>query len=294
MSPPPRDNQRAILIMLAAVGVFTLMDGGLKQLTAHYPPLEVAALRGGASLPLVLPWAFATAGWRSLLRVRWSLHLLRAVIGVSMMGAFIYAVHRMPLSGVYAIFFVAPLMITALSVPILGERVGPQRWAAIAVGFAGVLVALHPSGKGMDVLAGLAILLAAFGYAVSAITVRVLARTDSPQAMVAWLLVLLTLGAGACAWPGWVAILPSDYALIAGVGLAGALGQYAITAAFIRGEASVLAPLEYTALAWSLLLDFFLWKTLPGPATWVGAAIIVVSGLYLLRREKVHVESEHP
>ena len=295
MSPPPRDNTRAILTMLAAVGFFSLMDGGLKLLSAHYPPFQVAALRGGASLPLVLTWACATVGWRSLLRVRWPLHLLRAGIGVAMMGAFIYALKRMPISSAYTIFFVAPLMITALSVPFLGERVGPRRWAAIAIGFVGVIVALRPSGDGMIGMAGLAVLLASMGYAVSAITVRVLARTDSPQALVSWVIAGLTIGAGAIAMAtGWVPIARTDGWLIAGVGVAGALGQYTITEAFIRGEASLLAPLEYTALAWGLVLDFSLWGALPGASTWLGAAIIVASGLYLLRRESVHLESEHP
>jgi drug/metabolite transporter (DMT)-like permease len=294
MTPPPRNNRRAIWTMLAAVGFFSLMDGGLKLLSARYPPFEVAALRGGASLPIVLTWACTTAGWRSLLRVRWSLHLFRAALGVSMMGAFVYAVKRMPLTSAYTIFFVAPLLITALSVPFLGEKVGPRRWTAIAIGFAGVLIALRPNGEGMAGLAGLAVLLAAFGYAVSAITVRVLARTDSTQAMVSWLLIGLTLGAGALALPEWVPIAGSHLWLIAGVGIAGALGQYTITEAFIRGEASVLAPLEYTALAWSLLLDFTVWGVLPDGWNWLGAAIIVASGLYLLRREPVHLEAEHP
>ena len=166
MNPPPRDNQRAILTMLVGVGFFSLMDAGLKLLSARYPPFEVAALRSAASLPLVLTWAFATVGWKSLLRVRWSLHLLRAAIGVSMMSAFIYALQKMPLSSAYAIFFVAPLLITVLSVPFLGEQVGPRRWAAIAIGFVGVLVALRPNGEGMVGAAGLAALFAALGYAV--------------------------------------------------------------------------------------------------------------------------------
>jgi drug/metabolite transporter (DMT)-like permease len=125
--------------------------------------------------------------------------------------------------------------------------------------------------------------------------VRVLARTDSTQAMVTWLITMLTLGAGAIALAmGWVPIVRTDWWLIASVGLAGALGQYTITEAFIRGEASLLAPLEYTALAWSLVLDFTLWGVLPDGPTWIGAAIIVASGIYLLRREPVHVEAEHP
>jgi drug/metabolite transporter (DMT)-like permease len=285
---------RAAATMLAAVALFSLMDAGLKLLSAHYPPLQVAALRGAASLPFVLVWAMATTGLRPLLRVRWALHLLRGVLGVAMMFGFVYALRTLPLSTAYSIFFVAPLLITALSVPFLHERVGPRRWIAIAVGLVGVLVVLRPTGDGVLTLAGLAVLLAAFGYAVSAITVRVLARTDSTQAMVVWLMALMAIGAGALAWPGWVPLRAEHAWLIAGLGLTGALGQYTITEAFRLGQASLLAPLEYTALVWGVLLDLTIWQVLPDGVTWIGAGIIVASGLYLLRREHVHVEAEHP
>ena len=292
--PAAAHRWRAALFMLAAVGLFALMDAGLKLWSAHYPPLQVAALRGGASLPFVLCWALATVGARSLLRVRWPLHLLRAALGITMMAAFVYALRTLPLTTAYTIFFIAPLLITALSVPILGERVGPRRWTAIVVGFLGVLVVLRPTGEGLGSLAGLAVLLAALGYAVSAITVRVLARTDSSQAIVVWLLALMAFGAGLLALPHWVPIHAADLWLIAGVGVAGALGQYTITEAFRQGEASLIAPLEYSALLWGVLLDFSLWNVLPDALTWVGAAIIVLSGLYLMRRERVHMEAEHP
>jgi len=285
---------RAVLTMLAAVAVFSTMDAGLKLLSAHYPPFQVAALRGAASLPLVLAWALSTAGPRSLLRVRWPLHLLRGAMGVAMMASFVYALRTLPLATAYSIFFIAPLLITALSVPFLGERVGPRRWIAIAVGLLGVVVLLRPSGEGMLSLAAVAVLLAALMYAVSAITVQLLARTDSTQAMVVWVMVLMTFGAGAIAWPHWIAIRPGDLWVIAGVGVAGAIGQYAITEAFRLGEASLLAPLEYTALVWGVLLDATLWGVLPDSITWIGAAIIIASGLYLMRRERVHAESEHP
>lgn len=285
---------RAALFMLAAVGLFALMDAGLKLLTAHYPPMQISAIRGGASLPFVLVWVLSTVSVRSLFRVRWPLHLLRAVLGIMMMAPFIYALRTLPLSTAYTIFFIAPLLITALSVPILGERVGPRRWTAIVVGFLGVMVVLRPTGEGVASLAGLAVLLAAFGYAVSAITVRVLARTDSSQSIVVWLLVSMAVGAGLLALPQWVPIRAEDLWLITGVGVAGALGQYAITEAFRRGEASLIAPLEYSALLWGVLLDFSLWNVLPDAITWVGAAIIVLSGLYLLRRERIHLEAEHP
>ncbi len=297
-TPPPLNpvsrRWRAIALMLIAVVTFSLMDAALKLLSTHYPPFQVAALRGASSLPLVLVWALVTTGLAPLLHVRWPLHLLRGVLGISMMASFVYALRTLPLSSAYSIFFIAPLLITALSVPLLGERVGPRRWGAIAVGLLGVVVLLRPTGQGMLSLAALAVLLAALMYAVSAITVRWLARTDSTQAMVVWLMAMMAIGAGLIAWPHWVAIRPADASLICGVGVAGALGQYTITEAFRLGEASLLAPLEYTALVWGVLLDATLWGVLPDGVTWVGAAIIVASGLYLLRRERVHAEAEHP
>lgn len=283
-----------MLTMLVAVAVFALMDAGLKQLATQYPPFQVAALRGAASLPLVLAWALATTGVRPLLRVRWPLHLLRGVLGVAMMASFVYALRTLPLSTAYALFFIAPLLITALSVPFLGERVGPRRWTAIAVGLVGVLVLLRPTGAGLLSLAALAVLLAALMYATSAITVRVLARSDSTQAMMVWLMALMAFGAGALAIPGWVPLRADDGWIILGIGVAGALGQYAITEAFRLGEASLIAPLEYTALVWGVLLDATVWGVLPDAVTWLGAAIIIASGVYLLRRERIHAEAEHP
>jgi drug/metabolite transporter (DMT)-like permease len=289
-----RRQRRGMLLMLASVALFSLMDAALKTLSAHYPPFQVAALRGLSSLPFVLAWALWSVGAMPLLRVRWPLHLLRGVLGIAMMASFVYALKRLPLSTAYSIFFVAPLLITALSVPILGEKVGPRRWMAIAIGLVGVLVVLRPTGAGVMSMAGLAVLVAAAGYAVSAITVRVLARTDSTQAITFWLLALMALGAGALAFPNWVPLRAQDAWIIAGIGVAGALGQYTITEAFRLGEASLIAPLEYTALLWGVLLDLTLWGVLPDAVTWLGAAIIIASGLYLIRREKVHAEAEHP
>ena len=284
----------AVLLMLAAVLMFALMDAGLKLLSAHYPPLQVAALRGLSSLPLVTVWALATVPARSLLRVHWPLHLLRGALGVAMMAGFVYGLRTMPLSTAYAITFVAPLLVTAMAGPVLKEKVGAARWTAIGIGLVGVLVILRPTGEGMLTGGGLAILVAAICYALGAITVRMLAQRDSTQAMVFWFVVLLSLGAWLLALPAWKPLQPAHAWIIAGVGVSGSLAQVALTEAFRRGEASLIAPLEYTALLWGVLLDVALWSVLPDGVTWIGAGIIVASGLYLLRREKVHVEAEHP
>jgi drug/metabolite transporter (DMT)-like permease len=285
---------RAALYMLVAVALFALMDSGLKLLSPHYPPLQVATLRGASALPLVLAWSLATVGARGLLRVHWPLHLLRGALGVAMMAGFVYGLRTLPLSTAYAITFVAPLLVTAMAVPILREHVGPRRWIAIGVGLAGVLVVLRPTGQGMMTLGGLAILAAAACYAASAITVRLLAQRDSTQAMVFWLMLILVAGGGALSFRDWLPVQAGHWWIVAGIGVAGTLAQVALTEAFRRGEASFIAPLEYTALVWGVLLDLALWHVLPDAMTWLGAAIIVASGLYLIRRERAGGVAQAP
>ncbi|MCQ4167510.1 DMT family transporter [Tahibacter harae] len=277
--------RRGALFMLAAVGTFSFMDMGMKLLSPHYPAMQVAALRGLASWPFVMLWVLLAGGPGQLLRVRWSLHLLRGALAVGMLVTFAYALRSLPLAEAYALFFVAPLMITALAVPLLGERVGWRRWCAIAVGLAGVVVVLRPSGAGMLSLSGLAMLAAALCYAASAISVRLLGRTDTTQAMVFWMLTLLSIFAVALAWPEWRAVRSEHFLLLAGIGVSGAIGQYCVTEAFRDTPASVVAPLEYTALVWALALDWLLLHTFPAPLTLLGAGIIVASGLYLIRSE---------
>lgn len=276
---------RGVLCMLAAVATFALMDTGMKLLAAHYPATQVAALRGLASWPFVVIWVLVAGGPGQLVRVRWSLHLLRGALAVAMLASFAYALKRLPLAEAYALFFVAPLLVTALAVPLLGERVGWRRWSAIGVGLVGTLVILRPSGQGMLSLAGLAVLGSALAYAISAVSVRLLGRTDTTQAMVFWMLTMLALFATLLAWPEWRGIRAEDAWLLAGVGLSGAIGQYCVTEAFRNTPAAIIAPFEYTALIWALLIDWTLWRTFPDAITLIGAGIIVASGLYLIRRE---------
>lgn len=286
--PQPFDpGRRAIPLMLLAVLLFAFMDGGMKWLGVDYPPLQVAALRGAVALPLVLVWILARGRQHTLWRIHWPLHLVRGALGIAMMAGFVYGLARMPMTTAYSIVFVSPLLITALAVPMLGETVGPRRWAAIGVGLVGMLVVLRPTGEGMLSLAGLVLLGAAVCYSFATITVRVLARRDSTEAMVFWFLAMLAVGAGALALPGWVPIQAADVWVILLVGVSGALGQVVLTNAFRLGEASQIAPLEYTGLVWVVLLDLTVWGVLPDRTTWLGAGIIVFSGIYLLHRDRI-------
>lgn len=272
--------------MLLGVGSFALMDAGMKVLSSGYPPLQIAALRCLASLPPILAWLAFRGGFRQVLRVRFGLHALRAAIGIVMLASFIYGLRRLPLSETYAIFFVAPLLITVFAALILNERIEWQRWGAVGVGLAGVLIVLRPTGAGVATPAGVAVIICAVGYALSAILVRIIGRTDSTESMVFWVMALMGAGATLLALPQWRPIQPQHWLAIAAIGVSGCLGQWAITEAFRIGEASFIAPFEYSALAWGLALDWIFWRTLPESRALVGAAVIIASGIYLIRRER--------
>jgi drug/metabolite transporter (DMT)-like permease len=135
---------------------------------------------------------------------------------------------------------------------------------------------------------------AAAMYAVSAISARILARTDRSEHTVLWLMVFISIGATTLAAPHWIALRASDTLLLCALAVSGFLGQLAITEAFGYGEASKVAPFEYTALSFAVGFDWLLWNALPDRYTMTGAAIIIGSGLYLIRHESAHAEAERP
>ncbi|HEX5765282.1 MAG TPA: DMT family transporter, partial [Woeseiaceae bacterium] len=226
------ENLRGIVLMLLAMAALSLMDATMKELVGHYSPLQVAALRGIVSLPFVIAWVYwRERTFRTLFHVRWRWHIARGVLAVLMLTSFIYAISGMPLSEAYTLFFVSPLLITALSVPLLKESVDLKRWIAVLVGFGGVLVVLRPGFASLDLLS-VAVLLAATCYALNAISVRILGRTDSTAAMSFWFIAMIAVGAGALALPDWQAVRSSDALWLIGMGVTGALGQLLITEAF--------------------------------------------------------------
>ncbi len=287
-------NLRSIVAMLVAVGAFSLMDAVLKTLIGSYPALQVAALRGLVSLPLVIVYVLWRREVALLLRVRWRLHLLRGVISIVMLTLFSFALRELGLAEAYAIFFIAPLLMTVLAIPVLREQVAPRHWLAIALGLVGVLIALRPDGEAFFSLGALAVLGAATCYAVSAIAGRVLSRTDASVTLVFWTTISLSLGAGVLALPIWVALDPAHWPILLALAITGFIGQLAITEAFRHGQAAAVAPFEYTALAWGIALDWTLWRIAPDYYTLLGGAIIIASGLYLLRAEKVRTVTIPP
>jgi drug/metabolite transporter (DMT)-like permease len=280
-------NVRSIVAMLVAVGFFSLMDAVMKTLAATYPAMQVAALRGLAALPLVCLYVVWRQETRALLRIRWPLHLVRGVLTVLMLWLFAMGINALALTEAYTIFFISPLLITLLSVPVLKETVRPLHWLAIGVGLLGVLVAMRPDGEAFLSLGALTVLASAGCYAVSVILARIVSRTDSSVSVVFWTTAMMALGAGLLAAPHWIALSRAHWPLIAALAVTGFIGQLAITEAFQHGQASAVAPFEYTALAWAIGLDWVLWRTVPDHYTLLGGAIIMGSGLYLIRKERV-------
>jgi drug/metabolite transporter (DMT)-like permease len=280
--------------MLAAVAMFSFMDTTMKLLSAHYPATQVTAMRALSSLPLLCGYMLYRGAFRGIFRVRWGMHIFRSLLGIAMLTSFAFGLKALSLAEAYSIFFIAPSLITALSVFILKEKVGIGQWVAIAVGLLGVLVVLRPEGTGFLSLGGLALLGSAACYALSAVVSRMLARTDSNESMMFWYLLLMAAGGLAMSVQHWVPVRAEDGWVLLALALSGFLGQLAITRAFSSGKASVVAPFEYSALAWGVAIDWLLWQTLPDGYTLLGAAIIVGSGIYLVRREAVHAEAEHP
>jgi len=281
-----RNNTRSgIAAMLAAVGVFALMDAQLKLLVEHYPPLQVTSVRGFASLPFVFAHIALRGRLNKLRPRRWPWHVLRAVIAILMLVGFIYAVKQLSLADTYAIYMCAPLLITALSVPLLRERVVPGQWIAIVIGLAGVLLMLRPGARGWATVGGLAAVGSAVCYALSAITLRKLARTETTESLVFSFTLMMAIGAGLLAIPVWQPLRADDLPWLVGIGICGAIAQFLITEAFRRAPASVVAPFEYMALLWGVALDFLVWRVLPSAVTVAGGLIVIGAGLYLIRRE---------
>ena len=272
--------------MLAAVASFAVMDGFMKLLVAHYPPLQVAFFRGVAALPFVVAPVLLRERLERLKPVNLRLHLLRGVLAILMLYAFVSAVRVSSLATTYAIFMCAPLLVAALSAPMLGERVAGAQWGAIAVGLAGVLLMLEPGSGHAGVAGTLWATVAMLAYTISVVTLRVLARTDTNESMVFWFTAMLAAGAGVLALPGWHAIAAAHAPLIAGVGLTGALGQYLITVAFRNAPAAVVSPFEYTALVWGVALDVAIWSVWPSAITLAGGGVVIGAGLYLIARER--------
>lgn len=261
------------------------LDLCAKEILRSYSLTEFVFVRSiiGVSIFLVLAPRFL-GGLKSLRTTRIGWHVLRSAFAIGAMYGFFYGLSQMPLVNALTLGFTAPLMVTALSVPFLGEHVGWRRWAAVAVGFIGTLVMLRP-GSGEFSFASVAILVAALCYASQAITARHLA-SESILSLAVYVVVgplllsIFFLDADTWRLPdaqGWV--------LLTGAGICSVLAWLGFINGYRRASPSILAPFEYAALIGGAIAGYLIWDEVPDRWVILGAMIIISSGLYVVYRE---------
>ena len=278
------DRTRGIALMVLAVGLFSIMDALVKWLGSDYSTAQLLFFR---SIFAFIPLGFLIfrSGIGPALRIKDPLtHLLRAVSGVLALASFFYAFANMPLADVIAITFAAPILVTAFSVPLLGERVGPRRWGAVLVGFVGVIVMLQPGASLFDPLAVIPLVGTVF-FALAMVLVRKLSRSETSASIVFSFTATLALVSGAFLPFYWVTPGLLDLGLLIAIGLIGGLAQIIVTNAFRLADVAVVVPFEYTTMIWAVGLGFVIWGEVPGNHIWLGVAIVGASGLYILFRE---------
>ncbi len=261
------------------------LDLCAKEILGSYSLQQFVFLRSAIGVAIFLLLARQFGGASSLKTNRWGWHLLRTFLAAGAMFGFFYGLSRMPLVDALTLGFTAPLMVTALSVPMLGEHVGWRRWTAVVIGFAGVLIILRPGNQQISV-AHVAVLFAAFCYACLAITARKLASTESSYSLSVYvvtgpLLISMTmLGSGGWQPPdlsGWVLfLLAGACSVIAWIGIIGG---------YRRASPAMLAPFEYTALIGGAIAGYLIWDEVPDRWVTIGASVIIASGLFVVYRE---------
>jgi drug/metabolite transporter (DMT)-like permease len=274
----------AVTFLMFGVVAGLGLDLCAKWLLASYALEQFVFLRSLFALLIFLLIARWYGGYSSLLTKRWRWHILRTLLASGAMFGFFYGLSNMPLVNALTLGFTAPLIVTALSVPLLGEHVGWRRWVAVSLGFIGVLIILRP-GAGLMDLASAAVLIAAICYAGLALSARKLGATESSFALSVYV-ILGPLSISAMRVPGnWKTPDLEDGLLFALAGVCSACAWIGIVGGYRRAPPAVLAPFEYSALIGAAVAGYLIWGEIPDRWVVIGALIIIGSGLFIIYRE---------
>jgi len=275
----------AVAFLLLGVAGGLGLDLCAKGILASYSLEQFVFLRSFIGLVIFTLIGRQFGGLKSLKTSKWPWHLLRTLLATGAMFGFFFGLSRMPLVDALTLAFTAPLMVTALSVPMLGEHVGWRRWTAVSIGFIGVLIILRPGSDSLS-FASIAVLFAAFCYACMAITSRKLSTTESSYALSIYVIVgpmlmaLVLFGEDSWQVPdrnGWLLFgLAGVCSVIAWIGIVGG---------YRRASPALLAPFEYIALIGGAIAGYLIWDEVPDRWVALGATIIIASGLFVVYRE---------
>jgi drug/metabolite transporter (DMT)-like permease len=297
------DNKRGVAWLLVGIALFNIQDLILKSLSGTYPLHEAMVVRSLTSLPILLVMVATDGGLRQLLNPGWSRMISRGFVMFVAYTAYYLGLAALPMATTVALYFSAPLFITVLSVVILKEMVGPRRWLAIAVGFAGVLVMLRPGSTLFEIAAILPVA-SGLAYALAMVQARHLGGHYSAAALAFWgnivflfcaSVLALIFGGGQFAdessksmgflLRGWVVPSQHDLLLMMACGLIAALGLTFLTQAYRIAQANIVAPFEYSAMIWGVVYGWAFWGDWPDTVAWTGIFMIIWAGIYVLWRE---------
>jgi drug/metabolite transporter (DMT)-like permease len=271
-------------LMLLAMAVFSGMDGISKGLASHLHPVEVAWGRFLFVTLILVPAVL----WRprALATRHKGRHVLRGFCMLCSSLFFIAGLAKLPIAEAAAIGFVSPLMITALSIPLLGEHVGVRRWSAVIVGFIGVLVVMRP-GTGAFDPAALYPIASAACWALGIIITRQMQGIAGVLTTLAWSTIVGFAVLSLAVAPFWQTPEPLQWLMMAAMGVLSTGGQVLLIGSFRYAGASLLSPFSYSQMLWATLIGYFAFGQLPDALTWTGAGIIIASGIYTLHRERI-------
>lgn len=298
------NNARGIVSLCLGVTVFTLQDVIIRLISGDYPVHQALVIRSLTAFPLLFLLVWLDGGLKTLRTSGWGILMVRGAIMFCAYTSYYLGLAALPFATCVSLYFTAPLFITILSVLVLGERVDIQRWLALLAGFVGVLIVVQPGTATFD-WAMLLPVFAGFTYGLSMVMARSLGSRESAPVMALYGNAVFLLGALALAavfgsgeyasethkslgflLRGWSWPPLFDFLLMATCGLVAGAGLVLLTQAYRVGEASVVAPFEYTALIWSVLIGLLFWKEFPSNTSWLGFAFIIGAGLYVLHREQ--------
>jgi drug/metabolite transporter (DMT)-like permease len=277
---------RGILYMLAtAVVTFPALNASVKYLADEYSLVQIIWVRSVIHLLWMVVLFMPGLGLKLFATRRLGLQLTRSLLQLISLVTFVVGLLYIPMTTATTIFFTGPLLVVALAVPLLGERVGVRRWMAVLVGFVGALVIIRPGADSMD-WATLLILASAFFYALYQILTRRAADYDDFRVSAVYT-ILIALVVSSVAVPfywetpiGWL-----DWLVFGGLGILGGLGHLFVIKAYEHAPASVIGPFDYGQLIGATIIGYLVFAEFPDLWTWAGAAIIIVSGIYIARRE---------
>ncbi|HVM81423.1 MAG TPA: DMT family transporter [Stellaceae bacterium] len=288
-SAPPRPVEDrpllAIGFVLAALMVFSGMDAISKLLVREYSPILITWGRYAVNLVLLLPFVLR-AGVAPVGGTDLAMQVGRGIAMVGSAVLFVSGLSSLQLADAIAISFVSPLLVTALSIPFLGERVGVRRWAAVVTGFAGILIIIQPGGSAFD-FASLFPLASSTCWAVGLVLTRRIGSHAPPMTTLLYTTAIAFLVLSLFLPWVWQPFDLRALVLVATMGVLSMAGQYFLLMGYMRGPASLLAPFSYAQIISSTFWGVVLFQVWPEPSTWIGAAVVVASGLYVFHRERV-------